>query len=74
MLCLTFAFPGCPSHASDDNLFPLLHAPTLIACPYFSDLLRKLVNRDAGNKGPAMREFYRDAGNKGPAVGSWLLC
>ena len=28
------------------------------------------VNRDAGNKGPAIRDYYRDAGNKGPAVSS----
>ena len=29
MLCLTFALPGCPSHASNDTLVPLCgYAPT----------------------------------------------
>ena len=40
----------------------------LLQCPS-----ENLVNRDAGNKGPAIRDYNRDTGNhdKGPAV-SWL--
>ena len=37
---------------------------------YFSAILRIRVKRDAGYKGPAIRDYYRNAGNKGPAVSS----
>ena len=42
----------------------------VITCPNFSSLLRNWVNRDAGNKRPAIRPNNRAAGNKGPAVSS----
>ena len=63
MLCETFAFPGLSSHARDDTSVPLSHA-----LPYFCALLRIWVNRDAGNKGPTIRDYNRAACNKGPAV------
>ena len=43
-------------------LWHLYHMP-LLQC-----LLRFWVNRDAGNKGPAIRDYNRAAGQKGPPL------
>ena len=41
---------------------------SVTTCPYLSALLRSWVSRDAGIKGPAIREYNRDAGNMGQAL------